>query len=497
MTEFFQDIFKKYPHRSQRVLEIFPGALTWIVVLFPVWGSLFFPSVLAYFILFFDVYWFYKSYTLVINAQRAAKRIKRSEAIDWLERAKTQEHYNRAHHILVIPNYKERVEKMRITLEALALQTLPHKKIHIVLGMEERETEGRERAEKLISEFGHTFGSVFATYHPDLPGEVKGKSSNEAFAGREAYKILIENGPLDLDYTTVTSVDADAIFDPQYFAYLTYDFLKDAKRYNKFWQSATVFYSNIWKVPAPIRIISFFGSLYRTALLVQGDRLITQSTYSLSFKLLKDIDFWDVDVIPEDYRIFFKAFYRMKGQIWTEPIFLKTSMDAAYSEGYINSLKNKYHQERRWAWGVSDNPLFIKWWLTVPDVPFFRKTVLIGHVVIDHLLWPVNWFIITIAANIMPFLNPVYSRTTLGYMLPQIAGLILTSTLFAIVALIIIDYRSRPKGMPLPWWRHIIFPLEFIMMPLVGFFLSALPALISHTNLMMGKRLEYKVTDKA
>jgi hypothetical protein len=34
-------------------------------------------------------------------------------------------------------------------------------------------------------------------------------------------------------------------------------------------------------------------------------------------------------------------------------------------------------------------------------------------------------------------------------------------------------------------------------MPLVGFFLSALPALISHTALMLGKRLEYKVTEKA
>jgi hypothetical protein len=433
----------------------------------------------------------------VINAQRASKRIKLTEQIDWVARVKPLKGFHSVHHILIIPNYKERVDKMRTTLQALAEQTLPGKQIHIVLGMEERETEGKERADKLISEFKDKFGSIFATYHPDLEGEVKGKSSNEAFAGKEAYKKLIENGPLQLDYTTVTSVDADAIFDPQYYANLTYKFLSDERRYNKFWQSATVFYSNIWKVPAPIRIISFFGSLYRTALLVQGDRLITQSTYSLSFRLLKEIGYWDVDVIPEDYRVFFKAFYKKKGEIWTEPIFLKTSMDAAYSEGYINSLKNKYHQERRWAWGVSDNPLFIKWWLTVPDVPFFRKTVMLFHVLLDHLLWPVNWFIITVAANIMPFLNPVYSRTSLGYMLPQIAGLILTSTLFAIVALIIIDYRSRPKNMPLPWWRHLIFPLEFILMPLVGFFLSALPALISHTHLMLGKRLEYKVTDKA
>lgn len=497
MTTFFQKLFDRYPVKSQRALEMLPGTIVWLVVLFPVWGSLFFPAFLAYFILFFDVYWFYKSYSLVIAAQRASKKIKRAEQVDWLAKAKNAPHYDKVHHVLVIPNYKERVEKMRLTLDALAAQTLPTKKLHVVLGMEERETNGSERADKLISEYKHVFGSIFATYHPDVEGEIKGKSSNEAYAGIEAHKKLVLNGPLDIDYVTVTSVDADALFDPQYYAALSYQFLTDTARYNKFWQSATVFYSNIWKVPAPIRIISFFGSMYRTSLLVQGDRLITQSTYSLSLKLLRDIGFWDVDVIPEDYRVFFKAFYKMKGQLWAEPIFLKTSMDAAYSEGYINSLKNKYHQEKRWAWGVSDNPLFIRWWLTVPGVPFFRKTMLLSHVMVDHLLWPVNWFIITIAANAMPFLNPVYSRTALGYMLPQIAGLILTSCLFAIVALIIIDYRTRPKNMPLPWWRHIIFPLEFILMPLVGFFLSALPALISHTHLMLGKRMEYKVTDKA
>ena len=38
--------------------------------------------------------------------------------------------------------------------------------------------------------------------------------------------------------------------------------------------------------------------------------------------------------------------------------------------------------------------------------------------------------------------------------------------------------------------------LEFFLMPIGGFLLSALPALISHTQLMFGKRLEYKVTEK-
>lgn len=497
MTAFFNRLFTRYPVKTRRALEVFPGIMVWMLILSPIWGSLFFPVQLAYFILFFDIYWLYRSFSLVITASIASGKIKEAELIDWYDKAKRFEHVDKVQHVLIILNYKETVEKLRLTFDALAKQSFPTKQLHLVLAMEEREEEAKERAAILIKEYGHIFGSVFATYHPDLPGEVKGKSSNEAYAGREAYKKLFEHGSYDIDYATISSVDADSIFHKEYFSYLAYQFLKDPKRYSKFWQSAIVFHNNIWQVPAAIRVSSFFGNLYRIALLVQGDRMLTHATYSLSLKLLKDIDFWDVDVIPEDYRIFFKAFYRKQGQIWVEPIFLKTSMDAALAKGYINTLKNKYHQERRWSWGVSDNPLFIKWWFSVPDVPFFRKTSLMLTVLIDHILWPSSWFIITIAANVMAIINPMFSRTPLGFTLPQLAGAILNVALLALLAMLYIDYKNRPVNQHLPLKRKLLFPFEFLLMPLVGFFLSALPALISHTQLMLGKRLEYKVTEKA
>lgn len=497
MTKFFNKLFARYPVKTRRALELFPGVMAWTLILSPIWGSLFFPVALAYFILFFDIYWLYRSFSLVITAAIATGKIKEAEKINWYEKVKQLQHVEKVQHVLIVLNYKETVEKLRLTLDALAKQSFPTKQLHIVLAMEERETEAKERSEVLMKEYKHVFGSIFPTFHPDVPGEVKGKSSNEAYAGRVTYTKLFENGPYDLDYATISSVDADSIFHKDYFSYLAYQFLKDPKRYNKFWQSAIVFHNNIWEVPAPIRVSSFFGNLYRIALLVQGDRMLTHATYSLSFKLIKDIDFWDVDVIPEDYRVFFKAFYRKKGQIWCEPIFLKTSMDATLSKGYINTLKNKYHQERRWSWGVSDNPLFINWWLNVPGVPFWRKTVLTFSVLIDHILWPTSWFIITIAANVMALINPLFNRTPIGFTLPHLAGAILNVSLLALLALLYIDYINRPVNQHLPLKRKLLFPFEFLLMPIVGFFLSALPALISHTQLMLGKRLEYKVTEKA
>ena len=496
MTNFFGKIFATYPIKTRRSLEILPGFVSWFLILFPLWGSFLIPLVVAYFILFFDVYWFYRSFSLAITAFMASRKIKSAEKQNWLNFAKPLENFEKVAHVIIIPNYMENYEKLKNTLYSLSEQTFSAKRIYVVLAMEKREAGVNEKANKLIEEFKDKFGDIFASFHPDIAGEVKGKSSNEAFGGKLAYKKLVSTKIIDFDFATISSVDADSIFDNQYFAYLSYSFLKDPNKYNKFWQSANVNYNNFWDVPAPIRIISFFGSLYRTALLVQKDRLVSNSTYSLSFKLLHKIGYWDTDVIPEDYRIFFKAFFKNKGDIFAEPIFLKTSMDAPLSSSYVKSLKNKYQQERRWSWGASDDALFIKWWLTVPNVPFFRKTVMIFNVLLDHFLWPVNWFIITIAANIMPFVNPVFTRTTLGYNLPKLAGFILTLCLFATFAMLIIDFRQRPSHQKLSKKRQLFFPFEFLLLPVVGFFFSALPALISHTQLMLGRRLEYKVTEK-
>lgn len=496
MTNFFQKVFTRYPIKTRRLLELFPGLISWTLILFPLWGGLFFPVFLAYFIVIFDVYWLYKSLSLTVTALVASNKIKDAEKENWLEKAKKQTDFNKTTHIVVIPNYKERVHKLRETIESIANQTFSSKKIYVVLAMEEREEDGREKAGILISEFKNKFGDIFATFHPDILGEVKGKSSNESFGAKVAYEKLVQTKKINIDFATISSVDADSIFDTQYFAYLTYKFLSDPKRYNKFWQSANVNYNNFWNVPSPIRILSFFGSLWRTALLIQEDRLVSNSTYSLSFKMLHKIGFWDTDVIPEDYRIFFKAFYSLHGNVWVSPIFLKTSMDAPLSSNYWKSLVNKYDQERRWSWGVSDDPLFIKWWFTVPNVPFVRKTLMLYHVLLDHFLWPVNWFIITIAANIIPFVNPVFSRTSLGYNLPKLAGTILTLCLFATLIMIGIDFRNRPHSKGVSKLKYFLFPLEFLLLPIAGFFLSTLPALISHTQLMFGKRIEYKVTEK-
>lgn len=490
-------LFSRYPRKSIRLLEIIPPLISLLLITLPFWGAFFFPVQLAYFIIFFDVYWLYKSINLAFCSFVAGNKIKEAEKIDWLTNAKKSPNFSKINHIVIVPNYKEKVEKLKETIESIKNQTFPRKRIFVFIAMEEREKEAKEKAKILEKEYGDKFGGIYFTFHPDRVDEVKGKSSNQAFAAFEANEILVEKEGLDVDFLTISSVDADSIFDKQYFSYLAYRFLTSKDPYLRFWQSANVNYNNFWQIPTFTRTISFFGSLWRTSLLVQGMRLIPNSTYSLSFRLLKSIGFWDTDVIPEDYRIFFKAFFRTSGKVEVEPIYLKTSMDAPLSPTYFRSLINKYNQERRWSWGISDDALYLKWYLTVRNVSFFKKTYILGNVLVDHILWPANWYIITISANIVALINPVFTRTTLGYSLPRLSGFILTLCLVALLIMILVDFTLRPKSYKkIPRFRQLLFLPEFIFMPVAGFFLSSLPALISHLQLIMGKKIEYKVTEK-
>ena len=229
MTNFFDKLFTRYPIKTKRFLEILPGFFSWTLILLPIWGGFLIPYVVAYFILFFDVYWFYKSFSLVISAFIASKKIQSAQKEDWLKKSTTFKNFQRISHIIVIPNYTETAEKLRETISSIANQTFPKKRIFIFLAMEKREKAGFKKAEILTKEFKNVFGGIFATFHPDLLGEVKGKSSNQAFAAKLADRKLVKTGIIDPNFATISSVDADSIFDKQYFSYLSYEFLKEGK----------------------------------------------------------------------------------------------------------------------------------------------------------------------------------------------------------------------------------------------------------------------------
>ncbi len=424
-------------------------------------------------------------------------KIEAAKKFNFLAEIVKDRDFQKIYHVYMIINVNEPLHTLERSLAGLADQDFPRERIIAVLAMEEREKLSHEKADQLIEKFNGKIGRIYATFHKLRDGEVVGKSSNEAYAAKWVKNKLVDEVGLDINFITITTADADSVLHPKYFSYLTREFLESPNRYRRFWQGAVVFYNNIWRIPLPSRVLNSINTLWQMAQLSRPDRLINYSTYSLSLKMAAEVGYWDTDVIPEDYRMFFKCFFKFKGEVETEPIFLPISADAAESTSPWKTFKNQYLQQQRWAWGASDDPKFIKWWLLQNDVPFWKKTRRVFKVVSDHLFWPVNWFLVTLGANLPVFLNPGFSQTVLGQKLPQISSFILTLCLVFLLTTIYLDLKSRPpRPTPASLFQKIIEQLAWPLLPFFGFFLGALPGIDAHTRLMLGRYLEYRVTEK-
>lgn len=494
---FLKKTYHSYKHQIDRVLEIFPGGLSWILITMPAWLSLFIPHIVAYFILVFMVYWFYKSATFAFCAVLAYLRISAHKEVDWLKEAKKQKGWDKIHHVVVIPNYKERLEKLRLTLAHLTGSDFPKRQISIVLACEEREGKtARKKALALNAEFGKQFAHFWTTYHPLLPGEVVGKASNETYAAKWAAKKLKKLG-FDFKKVTISTCDADALWHPKYFSCLTYLFLTDPKRYFHFYYAPYLLYGNFWKLILPVRVQATLSNFVRISLLTQPSRLIPMSAYSTSLYLLDKIGYWDTDIIPEDWHIFLQAFFYLGEKVKTIPIFLPTIGDASQSSTLWKTLSARYDQERRWAWGVTDVPYTIKQYFRHKEIPFWPKTKMLITVLENHLLWSALFFLLTLGATIPPLVNPAFKKTVLGYMLPGMARLILTLSSVFLIVIVLIDSKIRPsKPRAFRWLKAPVSYLQWVFLPLVSFFFSSLPGLDAHTRLMLNKRLEYKASEK-
>jgi len=487
----------KNPQVGKRVFEILFPVTTWAIITLPLWLSPFHPAVVAYFILTFDVYFFYKSLSVAIFSTISYLRLKKLSQVNWRKQARKLADFSQIYHAIIIPNYRESIDKLRITLTYLKNQDYPKKKLLIVLAMEEREgDEAKKRAQQLRKEFKNSFGYIGATFHPDQAKEVKGKASNSAYAAKFLSRLIQKRG-IDTKFVTVTSCDSDSLLPPKYFSYLTYKFLTDDYRYFHFYWAPVLLYSNFWSVPLPIRLQATISSITRLAILSRTDSLIQISTYSLSLTMLEKIGYWDTDIIPEDWHIFLQAFFTLGEKVRTIPIYLVVSRDAVNNPSILSALRSRYEQEKRWAWGITDVPYAIHQFFTTPHIPFLAKSFRLMYVIETHFFWPTAFFILTLGASIPALVNPVFSRTSLGYNLPKMSGLILTITMSFLIVLIYIDAKSRPKrpaSFSIAKTPLLLF--QWILLPVVTFFFSSLPALEAHTRLLLGKRLEYKVTEK-
>jgi len=491
-----QHLLNKYPNQSTRLFEILIPSISWLLITMPLWLSFWHPAIVAYFVITFDVYWFYKSFTLAISAIKAFVTLNAHIRVDWKHRALQLPDIHKLYHVIVIPEYSEPIHILERTIDNLMKQDFPLSQVIIVLATENKDPNARQTAQLLTSKYKGVFKEFLVTRHVLHEGEVAGKSSNMAWAAKKAVE-WAEKQHMDISCMTITSCDADALLHPKYLSNLSCLFLTDEHRYQHFYQGAILFYSNIWRIPLPNRFLSILNSIWNLSLLSQSEKLINFSTYSLALSTAKDVGYWSVDVIPEDYHMFFKVYFAYGKQVSTRPIFLPILVDAAESHSLVKTMINQYEQSKRWAWGVSDIPYVIKGVLTHTEIPVIDRFSRLFRLLEHHVFWPANWFILTIGSILPPLINPAFGRTVLGHNLSQLSSGILTLSTIFLLVVFIIDWKIKPpKPKEMANWKLPFLYLQWITLPIISFFLSALPGLDAHTRLLLGKRLEYRVTEK-
>ncbi|MDO9028291.1 MAG: glycosyltransferase family 2 protein, partial [Candidatus Roizmanbacteria bacterium] len=417
--------------------------------------------------------------------------------IKYDKKLKSLKDFNLLKHFIIIPNYKEPIHKLDETIKTLTNNDYPNKEnIFLVLAFEKRELQASQKNKIMITKYHNYFKEIISCYHPLKKNEEPGKASNQTYAAKIADQ-YVEKNNIDRKNALITVCDADSQLPKNYFSYLSFEYLRDKNRLFHFYWAPVLLYNNFWQLPFLVRIQATLSSILRLAFLSQKENLIQVSTYSTNLWMLKKINFWDIDIIPEDWHVFFQAFFTFGEKVKTIPLFTIVNGDAVYSGGTMKTFVNRYEQEKRWAWGVTDVGYVLKRFFQTPHINFWQKLKKIIFIVETHLFWPVSFFILTISASIPPLINPSFKRTVLGLLLPKLSVLILTLSSSMLILYIYLDIKLRQKvNMKTQITSLPLLIVQWYLLPLVSFFFSSLPALDAHTRILLGKKLKYKVTEK-
>jgi cellulose synthase/poly-beta-1,6-N-acetylglucosamine synthase-like glycosyltransferase len=295
------------------------------------------------------------------------------------------------HHVIILANFKEPEEVVARTLERLGQQPNAHDTLTVVMAMEEAEAGSQQKGERLKRRYGRLFANMLITVHPrGLPGEVPGKGSNQAWAARRVREYLVEEKGTPLDSLTVTSCDADSLIHPGYFAELARQFASDERRYERIWQAPFRFNNNIWRSPAPIRMLGFLNNMVQVSELANPLAVnMPLSTYSLSFRLADSVGYWDEMVIAEDWHILLRCLFGTQGRVTLQPIFLPTNGDSVTGDSIWDAFGIFYKQRLRHAWGANDIGYILQQWNRWPGLPFWPKASALAKVVHDHIVFTV------------------------------------------------------------------------------------------------------------
>ena len=486
----------------QRVFEILPGALSWGVLLGLLLLSFCRPIAAAVVVIAFDLYWLLRLIYMTIFLMASYLLLSAERQTDWMQkirRLKTESNWKELYHLVIVPVAKERREIVEPCIQSLADQKFPSRQILVVLALEERsESAVQEDARSVVETYREKFLDCFLVVHPDnVPGEARVKGANAACAAREAARRLEKRG-IPFENVVASCFDADTIVSPNYFSCLAYHYLTTPDRTRASFQPIPVYHNNIWDVPGFARVLDIGASLMQMIEATNPQKLVTFSSHSMSFQALVEVDFWPVDMISDDSAIFWKALLHYDGKYQVVPMYVTVSMDVAAAGGWWKTAVNVYRQKRRWAWGIENFPILMRGFLRSQKISFGTKARHISKMLESHVMWATGAPILAVMSWLPALLaGREFSSSVLYYSAPRITRIIFHLSFLSLAATILVSLLLLPKKkVRNSFVRKAGLALEWLLIPVILILFSSLPALDAQTRLLLGKRMEFWVTEK-
>jgi cellulose synthase/poly-beta-1,6-N-acetylglucosamine synthase-like glycosyltransferase len=496
--------------RLYRTLEIMPGFLAWATLFLVVLLSFLVPFWMAIFIIAFDVYWLIKTVYLSLHLRVSYNKLKQNLIVNWIDKLnklKTTDYklqglksWQDIYHLVFMPIYKEDYSIISSTMEGLLKANYPKSKMLVVVCWEER---GGKETEAVVREveknYKNSFLDLVSIMHPaNLLDEIPGKGSNTAYAGRIIKESIVDGRQIPYDHILVSNFDIDTVVFSEYFGVLTHTFLTTENPLRSSYQPVPLYVNNIWEAPSFARVVAFAATFWHTVKQEKSETATTFSSHSMPFKALIDVGFWQKNMVSEDSRIFWQCFLRYSGDYKVTPLFYPVSMDANVAPTNIQTLKNIYKQQRRWAYGAENIPYFMFGFIKNKAIPLFKK-LYYGFMVIEgNHSWATNALLI-FALGWLPVIlgGQEFNRTVLSFNLPYLTRIIMTFSMLGLISSAVLSIVLLPPK-PLKYGRFKYFwmVVQWVLFPLTTIFLGSIPALEAQTRLMLGKYMGFWVTPK-
>lgn len=482
-----------------RFLEMVPGILSWGTIFGAVLLSYFAPVAAAIFIIAFDLYWLLKTGFLSFFLRRNWVRMKHSMEMDWREML-AQTKYEHIYHLVILPFYSEDIKTIEKSILSLVESDVDLQKMIVVLAAEgKRGKEALLIAKEIEGKYAASFGHFLTTVHPEgVEGEMAGKGSNISYALEEARKEILDTYHISYDDVLVSAFDIDTVVYPKYFLCVTWHFLTAEHPYRSSYQPVPLYNNNIYDAPALSRVVAGSGTFWQMIQQERPERNVTFSSHSVPFKTLHDVGYWQRNMVSEDSRIFWNAFFAYNGDYRVVPISYPVSMDANLAPSFWQTLKNIYKQQRRWSWGSENVPYILFGFIKNKDIPFWKK-IKVSFIQLEGYWSLATNPIMILLLGWLPLIlgGKAFNTTVLSYNLPDITrnlmilamlGLVLSAFVFlSFLPQVTTRNRKRDK---------VLMFLQWVFVPITIVIFGAIPGLDAQTRLFLGKYMGFWVTPK-